>query len=163
MNLRFIHRLVPSEETVRSRRRPHCTVQRTPGDKKWPLLRPIMAVHHCAPRWRASRPLAAATAADKTKWELKSGGIGTEEEEGSVLFVWTAGLGLKRRNGGFSTFYVHRPAAPVLLLWSNGIPPLAPAPVQAPPAHNRNGGRAAELFQCNRQLSDVVTAPSLCI
>ena len=71
-----------------------------------------MAVHHCAPRRRAARPLAAAaTAADKTKWELKSGGIGTEEEEeGSALFVWTAGLGLKSRNGGFSTFYVHRPA-----------------------------------------------------
>ena len=122
MNLKFIHRLVPSEETVRSRRRPHCTVQRTPGDKKWPLLRPIMAVHHCAPRWRASRPLAAVVAADKTKWELKSGGIGTEEEEGSVLFVWTAGLGLKRRNGGFSTFYVHRLAGSTALVKWNSSP-----------------------------------------
>ena len=125
-------------------------------------MAPPKADYGCPPLCSPVAGVAATAAADKTKWELKSGGIGKEEEEGSVLFVWTAaGLGLKRRNGGFSTFYVHRPAAPVLLLWSNGIPPLAP--VQAPPAHNRNGGRAAELFQCNRQLSDVVTAPSLCI
>ena len=91
-----------------------------------------MAVHHCAPRWRA-----AATAADKTKWELKSGGIGTEEEEeeeGSVLFVWTAataGLGLKRRNGGFSTFYVHRPAGSTALVKWNSSPGTRASPARS--------------------------------
>ena len=73
-------------------------------------MAPPKADYGCPPL--CSPVAGGATAADKTKWELKSGGIGTEEEEGSVLFVWTAaGLGLKRRNGGFSTFYVHRPLA----------------------------------------------------
>ena len=85
--------------------------------------------------------------------------VGREEEEGSVLFGWTDGrsdgLGLKRRNGGFSTFYVHR-----LAVLSSGqmefLPwqPRKPRPL----AHNLNDDCVAELFQCNRQFSDVVTA-----
>ena len=50
------------------------------------------------------------------------------EEEGSVLFGRSDRLGLKRRNGGFSTFYVHRLAllsalyhALALVKWNSSL------------------------------------------